>query len=157
MSDSSLSHHRRKLLVPDIPKSEIPAAQDYANDRRSSFEYRVIDAIARFASSPICLYLHIAWFAGWIGLCAWSSLAWEKPPFDLLAIAVSIEAVFLSTFVLISQHRGEAMRQHVANQHWNMVEKMYEQNCRLIGAVREIGTLHDSSERTSGTDRPTDT
>jgi hypothetical protein len=155
MSDS-LSSHRRKLLVPDIPASDIPAAEDYTNDRRSSYQYRVIDAIARFASSPICLYFHIAWFAFWIGMCVWSSLTWDEPPsFELLALVVSLEAVFLSTFVLISQHRGDAIRQHVANEHWAMVEKLYEQNCQLMGAIRLTGVLPESGEGTSESGRPT--
>jgi len=61
------------------------------------------------------VYLHVGWFAVWIVLNAGlvgSALVFDDFPFGLLTMIVSLEAIFLSTFVMISQNR-EAMRAEV--------------------------------------------
>ena len=76
---------------------------------------RVADAITRFAGSMSFVYLHVGWFAVWIVLNAGlvgSALVFDDFPFGLLTMIVSLEAIFLSTFVMISQNR-EAMRAEV--------------------------------------------
>jgi uncharacterized membrane protein len=70
---------------------------------------RVTDWVAAFTGSLAFLALHAAIFAGWIG---WnqvvSALAFDPFPYGLLTMAVSLEAIFLSVFVLISQNRHAA-------------------------------------------------
>jgi uncharacterized membrane protein len=61
------------------------------------------------------VYLHIAWFSVWIGLGI------ERYPYGLLTMIVSLEAIFLSTFVMISQNRQEDARRHLADQEWRVV------------------------------------
>jgi len=76
---------------------------------------RVADAITRFAGSMSFVYLHVGWFAVWIVLNAGlvgSALVFDDFPFGLLTMIVSLEAIFLSTFVMISQNR-EASRAEV--------------------------------------------
>ncbi len=76
---------------------------------------RVADAITRFAGSMSFVYLHVGWFAVWIVLNAGlvgSALVFDDFPFGLLTMIVSLEAIFLSTFVMISQNR-EATRAEV--------------------------------------------
>ena len=76
---------------------------------------RAADAITRFAGSMSFVYLHVGWFAVWIVLNAGlvgSALVFDDFPFGLLTMIVSLEAIFLSTFVMISQNR-EAMRAEV--------------------------------------------
>src|SRR3989442_2323273 len=72
---------------------------------------RLTDAITNFAGSMPFVYLHSVWFGVWIlinlGL-AGASLAFDKFPFGLLTMIVSLEAIFLSTFVMISQNRQAA-------------------------------------------------
>ena len=72
---------------------------------------RVADAITRFAGSMSFVYLHVGWFAVWIllnvGLLG-SALVFDDFPFGLLTMIVSLEAIFLSTFVMISQNREAA-------------------------------------------------
>src|ERR1700733_2640560 len=69
-----------------------------------TFADRISDAITRFAGSANFLMLHVVWFAVWIG---WNLRAGGSDPFpfSLLNLLVSLEAVFLSAFVLISQNR----------------------------------------------------
>ena len=62
------------------------------------------------------VYIHIIWFGCWIGFGV------EEYPYGLLTMIVSLEAIFLSTFVMISQNRADAKRQVVADQQWATVQ-----------------------------------
>ncbi|MEU0434022.1 DUF1003 domain-containing protein [Streptomyces sp. NPDC006290] len=69
---------------------------------------RIADAITTFAGTMLFVYIHAAWFTGWIacneGLFGESAI-WDPYPFGLLTMIVSLEAIFLSTFVMVSQNR----------------------------------------------------
>jgi uncharacterized membrane protein len=79
---------------------------------------RVADVITSFAGSLQFVYLHSVWFGIWIlvniGLIG-AALEFDRFPFGLLTMIVSLEAIFLSTFVMVSQNR-QAMRTEVRNQ-----------------------------------------
>jgi uncharacterized membrane protein len=79
-----------------------------ANQR--SLEERIADAITNFSGRMYFVYFHIVWFGVWIfvnlGFCG--ILPFDPFPFGLLTMIVSLEAIFLSTFVLISQNRLSA-------------------------------------------------
>ncbi|MFD8005968.1 DUF1003 domain-containing protein [Streptomyces mirabilis] len=76
---------------------------------------RIADAITTFAGTMQFVYIHAAWFTVWIacneGLFGHSAV-WDPYPFGLLTMIVSLEAIFLSTFVMVSQNR-QAMREKV--------------------------------------------
>lgn len=63
------------------------------------------DLITKFSGSMLFVCLHIVWFVTWIVLNGTGVLAFDNYPFGFLTIIVSLEAIFLSTFVLISQNR----------------------------------------------------
>ncbi|MBI5352726.1 MAG: DUF1003 domain-containing protein [Chloroflexi bacterium] len=68
---------------------------------------RIADVITSFSGRMIFAYVHIVWFGVWIFLnTGWFGLkAFDPFPYGLLTMIVSLEAIFLSTFVLISQNR----------------------------------------------------
>jgi uncharacterized membrane protein len=71
-------------------------------------EDRLSDKITRFAGSMSFVYIHSFWFIVWILLglgILGSALAFDKFPFGFLTMIVSLEAIFLATFVMISQNR----------------------------------------------------
>ncbi|QIY68173.1 DUF1003 domain-containing protein [Streptomyces sp. RLB1-33] len=76
---------------------------------------RIADAITTFAGTMQFVYIHAAWFTVWIafneGMFGHSAI-WDPYPFGLLTMIVSLEAIFLSTFVMVSQNR-QAMREKV--------------------------------------------
>ena len=76
--------------------------------RRAPVADRLADAITGFTGSMTFVAIHAAVFGGWI---AWN--LWFEPKFDpsfvVLAMVASVEAIFLSTFVLISQNRTAAL------------------------------------------------
>ena len=65
-------------------------------------ETKIADKITRFAGSMAFVYLHIVWFAIWI---IFSKTIGDPFPFGLLTMIVSLEAIFLATFIMVSQNR----------------------------------------------------
>jgi uncharacterized membrane protein len=100
--------------------------------RAESAQNRIADKITVFAGSMAFVYIHIIWFGCWIGFGV------EQYPYGLLTMIVSLEAIFLSTFVMISQNRADAKRQIVADQQWATVEDEDKQNRELLDLSRQI-------------------
>lgn len=115
-----------------MSESTHPALRDHAVERRASLQNRVADWITAFAGSMPFIYIHVAWFAVWIGLRV------EKFPFGLLTMIVSLEAIILSTFILITQNRSDAARQVFADHQWEVVKDERKQNEELLALSRQI-------------------
>ena len=109
-----------------------PILLEHAEQRAESVQNRIADQITRFAGSMMFVYIHILWFGSWIGFGV------EKYPFGLLTMIVSLEAIFLSTFVMISQNRADARRQVLADQQWQMVKEEDSQNEELLHLSNQI-------------------
>jgi len=77
-------------------------------EQNKSTQDRAADALTLFSGSMIFVYIHMMWFGLWIIInLGWTSIKPFDPfPFGLLTLIVSLEAIFLSTFVLISQNRA---------------------------------------------------
>jgi uncharacterized membrane protein len=121
---------RRKLLkerqldrvknsaLANIVKRNIDAIDEYrreAEDART-FRDRIADGVTRFAGSIPFIYFHVLWFGIWVlaNLEIGSFPAFDPFPFGLLTTIVSLEAIFLSTFVLVSQNRQAAIAERRA-------------------------------------------
>ena len=109
-----------------------PLLLEHAQQRAMSVQNRIADQITTFAGSMWFVYIHILWFGSWIGLGV------EGYPFGLLTMIVSLEAIFLSTFVMISQNRADAKRQVLANQQWQTVKLEDGQNEQLLKLSNQI-------------------
>jgi uncharacterized membrane protein len=109
-----------------------PILTKSAEDRSLSLQNRIADGITEFAGSMLFVYLHIVWFAAWIGFRV------ESYPFGLLTMIVSLEAIFLSTFVMISQNRADEKREALAEHQWQLVQEEEKQNEELITISRQI-------------------
>ena len=115
-----------------LPIQANPALVEHAERRAESIQNRIADRITAFAGSMRFVYLHIVWFGLWIGLSV------ESYPYGLLTMIVSLEAIFLSTFVMISQNRADAKRQMVANLEWKTVREEDKQNRELLELSNQI-------------------
>jgi uncharacterized membrane protein len=129
---------RRTELTRLIPhrilrgdQSHHPAVIDEAIRRNSSFQLRIADHITAFAGSMSFVWLHAALFAGWM-------LLLEKSPWPTLTLVVSLEAIFLSTFVMIGQNRQASFQQVKADHDFEAQELELKTNTQL---TREIHTL----------------
>ena len=109
-----------------------PALLEQARKRAESLQNRIADRITAFAGSMAFVYIHILWFGSWIGFGV------EKYPYGLLTMIVSLEAIFLSTFVMISQNRADAKRQVIADQQWHTVTEEKKQNQELLDLSKQI-------------------
>jgi uncharacterized membrane protein len=115
-----------ELLEPN------PVLVEHARERAGSVQNRIADRITAFAGSMAFVYLHVVWFGSWIVFGV------EHYPYGLLTMIVSLEAIFLSTFVMISQNRADAKRQVVADQQWETVKEEDKQNEELLHLSRQI-------------------
>ncbi|MFL5954899.1 MAG: DUF1003 domain-containing protein [Gaiellaceae bacterium] len=127
----AIQHESRKLPVS-------PAEIEHDARRAASLQNRIADAVTAFAGSMVFVYVHIVWFAFWI------SLPVEKYPFGLLTMIVSLEAIFLSTFVMISQNRADARRQVFANEQYQLIRDEDKQNQLMIQQNDRIEALNKS-------------
>jgi uncharacterized membrane protein len=109
-----------------------PVPLHHAHQRAEYAQNKLADAITAFAGSMLFVYIHLLWFGCWIAFGV------EKHPFGLLTMIVSLEAIFLSTFVLISQNRADARRQVIADQQWTTVQQEEQQNEQLISLSQQI-------------------
>ena len=94
------------------------------------------------------VYIHMLWFVVWIGFRV------EKYPFGLLTMIVSLEAIFLSTFVMISQNRADAKRQVLADHQWEIVQTEEKQNEDLLDISKQIleltQAIHELTTKSAG-------
>jgi uncharacterized membrane protein len=126
----------RHELLRSSPLS--PALLRHEEKRATNLQSRIADAITAFAGSMAFVYVHVVWFVLWV------SIPLEKYPFGLLTMIVSLEAIFLSTFVMISQNRADARRQVFADQQYTMIEEEKKQNELMIEQNKRIEELDTS-------------
>jgi hypothetical protein len=148
-TEKAASHRRHSRIVRwflprPLPPPINPALLKHSEQRAQNVQDRVADKITAFAGSMTFVYLHILWFGLWIGLGV------EGYPFGLLTMIVSLEAIFLSTFVMISQNRADAKRQVLADQQWTTVQTEDHQNQELLDFARQMLSLSKKLEARLG-------
>ena len=113
-----------------------PALVRAAEERARSLQNRIADAITSYAGSMLFVYVHLALFAAWM-------IWFERSPWPTLTLAVSLEAIFLSTFVMISQNRSDEKRSALASHAWQAVQLEEKQNEELLNLSQQILALTD--------------
>ena len=117
--------------MPDVAvstRSKHPSLIRYAEMRAANFQHRLADTITAFAGSMSFAYLHAIWFVLWLRFEPFK----DAFPYGLLTMIVSLEAIFLSTFVMISQNRADERRQILADHQWELIQTEERQNQRLL-------------------------
>ncbi|MFF4257008.1 DUF1003 domain-containing protein [Streptomyces sp. NPDC001663] len=113
-----------------------PAVVAHRNNRAGDVQLRIADAITKFAGSMPFVYLHAIAFALWM-------LFVEASPWPTLTLVVSLEAIFLSTFVMIGQNRQAAFQQIKADHDFIEQELELKTNTELTRAIHVMTTeLH---------------
>jgi uncharacterized membrane protein len=108
-----------------------PVVVALRESRAADIQLRIADAITAFAGSMKFVYAHIVIFAVWMLLI-------EKSPWPTLTLVVSLEAIFLSTFVMIGQNRAAVFQQKKADHDFNEQELELKTNTQI---TREIHAL----------------
>jgi uncharacterized membrane protein len=129
---------RHHSILPSriVRESHTPVVVQEAERRAASVQLRIADAITSFAGSMSFVYVHIVLFAAWM-------LFFEKSPWPTLTLVVSLEAIFLSTFVMIGQNRQAGFAQAKADHDFNSQEKELMTNTELTKEIHRLTTeLH---------------
>jgi uncharacterized membrane protein len=122
-------------LDPNVPHSPVVLKQ--VEKRASDIQLRVADAITAFAGSMRFVYIHVALFAVWM-------IVFEKSPWPTLTLVVSLEAIFLSTFVMIGQNRQATFQQAKADHDYEEEEALLNENTVLTRSIHELTQqVHD--------------
>jgi uncharacterized membrane protein len=108
-----------------------PAVVAELQHRAEDVQLRTADRITAFAGSMRFVYLHTLLFAVWM-------LVFEKSPWPTLTLVVSLEAIFLSTFVMIGQNRQAAFQQAKADSDYASVDQLLEENTRLTRLIHQL-------------------
>ena len=112
--------------------------------RAQSVQLRIADWITAFAGSMNFVYLHIAIFTIWM-------VFFEPKPWPTLTLVVSLEAIFLSTFVMIGQNRQADFQQRKADHDFNEQELELKTNTELTREIHRLTTeLHQRMIGNSG-------
>jgi uncharacterized membrane protein len=111
-----------------------------AQEQAQSMEQRIAGAVTKFTGSMMFVYIHLAVFGTWI---LWNLGWFGLPPFDssfvVLAMVASVEAIFLSTFVLISQNRSAAQADERADLDLQICLLTEHEVTRLMELTAAIG------------------
>jgi uncharacterized membrane protein len=117
-------------------RAEHPVVTTMRTHRANDLQLRLADAITRFAGSMAFVYLHIVAFAVWMVFL-------ESSPWPTLTLVVSLEAIFLSTFVMIGQNRAAAFQQAKADHDFLESELELKTNTQLTREIHQLTTeLH---------------
>lgn len=115
---------------------------------------RVSDTIARVAASQVFSLIHVGWFGGWIGLNILAVfgllpavLGWDPFPFGLLTLIVSLEAIFLSIFVLVSQNRQSERDRIRTDLDYQVNVKAHLEIMGIVERLKRIEAAVDGADR----------
>ena len=135
------------MTVTDVREQHHPVVKALSVRRAEDLQLRIADAITSFAGSMTFVYLHVAVFVVW--------MIWiESDPWPKLTLVVSLEAIFLSTFVMISQNRADERRQVLADNQWKIVQFEEAQNEQLIELSQQILQLTRAIHQVTGAPPP---
>jgi uncharacterized membrane protein len=121
-----------------------PAVVEQFEKRAADAQLRVADKITAFAGSMNFVYLHILLFALWM-------IVFERSPWPTLTLIVSLEAIFLSTFVMIGQNRQASFQQLKSDRDYQDVNTLLTENTNLTRAINQMtAELHHHLLRGDG-------
>lgn len=113
------------------PRLQHPVVRAHAEHRAAHLQLRIADAVTAFAGSMVFVYLHAVLFAVWM-------LAFESKPWPTLTLVVSLEAIFLSTFVMIGQNRQAAFQQAKADHDFVEQELELKTNTEITRSIHRL-------------------
>jgi len=124
------------MSQPPVTPQHHPAVVAHRASRAANVQLRIADTITKFAGSMWFVYIHAIGFALWM-------LFVELSPWPTLTLVVSLEAIFLSTFVMIGQNRQAEFQQIKADHDFVEQELELKTNTELTRAIHTMTTeLH---------------
>lgn len=108
-----------------------PVVLAHAEQRAADVQLRLADLITRFAGTMTFVYIHAVAFATWM-------LVFERSPWPTLTLVVSLEAIFLSTFVMIGQNRQASFQQAKADHDFVAQEQELQLNTEITRQIHAL-------------------
>ncbi len=132
--------------VDELTEQNVRAIVDLerAAKLNRSFSQRVAHSVASFCGTMTFAWVHVVWFSVWIGINVWPGVKHVDPfPFIFLTLMVSLEAIFLSTFILISQNEETrlAERRNALDLQINLLTE--QENTKMLQMLAAIGRKLD--------------
>jgi uncharacterized membrane protein len=124
-------------------RPEHPVVVRLRAHRNADRQLRVADAITRFAGSMAFVYIHVVVFALWMVFL-------ERTPWPTLTLVVSLEAIFLSAFVMIGQNRAAAFQQAKADHDFVEQEAELRTNTELTREILALASELQRRQRAEG-------
>jgi uncharacterized membrane protein len=117
----------------DLSVQHSPVVLKQFEKRAADTQLRIADRITAFAGSMKFVYIHAVIFAVWM-------IVFERSPWPTLTLVVSLEAIFLSTFVMIGQNRQASFQQAKADHDFTQQEAELNKNTELTLAIHAMTT-----------------
>jgi len=110
-----------------------------------SISDRIADRVTKFAGTMNFIYAHFVWWTGWFLLnSSIFHLNFDKYPFNLLTMLLSLEAILLSTLIMISQNRAASRDKVQAEHQYEHQELELHENTKLTQEVHDLTKIiHD--------------
>ena len=147
-----LSHHKKHLAKIIEQNIHTIANLRQATDAHRTTQERLADIVTRFSGRMSFVYFHVVWFGIWItvNLGVFGNQPFDPFPFGLLTMVVSLEAIFLATFVLISQNRLSAEADRRADldlQIGLLAEYELTRVLRMLDAIQDKMGIENDSDK----------
>ncbi len=131
-----------KALEKEIASNVVRIVElEQAQREKRTIGERLSEVVAQFCGSMVFVYVHIVWFGGWIILNGFTDkFAFDPFPFTFLTLVVSLEAIFLSTFILISQNHDTQLseRRNQLDLQINMLAE--QENTQMLALLKAVAT-----------------
>ena len=134
-------HRRKPLSVEELTQRNVETVlklEEAAREQRTRTD-RIAEVIAGFCGSMTFVWVHVIWFGAWVVFNLLPGIKHVDPfPFTFLTLVVSLEAIFLSTFILISQNhdsRVSEKRNHLDLQ-INLLSE--QENTQILSILQQI-------------------
>ena len=141
-ANSQSDGYRKPHAVDEVTEQNVQtvAQLEEATKRKRSTAHRIAGAIAKFCGSLPFVWVHIFVFGGWIIMNVVPSMKHVDPfPFQLLSVITGLEAIFLSTFILINQNYETRVSER-RNQLTLQLGLLSEQeNTKMLTLLKRIG------------------
>jgi uncharacterized membrane protein len=132
----------RKGTVEQLTQQNVEAVRRLEDSVKlnGTRRHRLASAITRFCGSMTFVWIHTLWYVSWIILNIWlpERARFDPFPFQFLTLVVSLEAIFLSTFILITQNRQGILSERRAHLDLQIDMLAEQENTKMLGLLQRI-------------------
>ena len=136
--------------IKEIVKNNIEIVEKLERETKQeqSLSGKISALITKFCGSVYFIWIHTVWFAGWIVYNNITTHGFDKYPYNLLTLVVSLEAIFLSTFILISQNQDSKLSESRNRLSLQVALLSEQENSKILELLINIASCSEEVEDT---------